>query len=377
VSKSITISFLPTPIAEKVLLLDWSNNSALRLLLTGGDKLHQYPSASHPFQLVNNYGPTENTVVTTSGTVPVREQADVVPAIGRPIANIQVYVLDRYLQPVPIGIAGELYIGGDGLARGYLNRPELTTERFIPNPFSNKSEARLYKTGDLVRYQPDGNIEFLGRLDEQVKIRGYRIELGEIESVLSQHPAVLQTVVTTREDVPGEKRLVAYLALNTEYEQLKVESGKVEGSKELNVEGFPSKTQPSNLQPVTQMQLHDEQVLQWQMLYNETYNQPAADTDPTFNIVGWNSSYTGQPIPAEQMREWVNNQVTQIWREQPRRVLEIGCGTGLLLFRIAPHCTKYWGTDFSQASLDFIQQQVGAQHVVPPTPGDATPEDGD
>jgi amino acid adenylation domain-containing protein len=365
VSKSITISFLPTPIAEKVLLLDWSNNSALRLLLTGGDKLHQYPSASHPFQLVNNYGPTENTVVTTSGTVPVREQADVVPAIGRPIANIQVYVLDRYLQPVPIGIAGELYIGGDGLARGYLNRPELTTERFIPNPFSNKSEARLYKTGDLVRYQPDGNIEFLGRLDEQVKIRGYRIELGEIESVLSQHPAVLQTVVTTREDVPGEKRLVAYLALNTEYEQLKVESGKVEGSKELNVEGFPSKTQPSNLQPVTQMQLHDEQVLQWQMLYNETYNQPAADTDPTFNIVGWNSSYTSQPIPAEQMREWVNNQVTQIWREQPRRVLEIGCGTGLLLFRIAPHCTKYWGTDFSQASLDFIQQQVGAQHVVP------------
>jgi SAM-dependent methyltransferase len=113
------------------------------------------------------------------------------------------------------------------------------------------------------------------------------------------------------------------------------------------------------------MQLHDEQVLQWQMLYNETYNQPAADTDPTFNIVGWNSSYTSQPIPAEQMREWVNNQVTQIWREQPRRVLEIGCGTGLLLFRIAPHCTKYWGTDFSQASLDFIQQQVGAQHVVP------------
>jgi non-ribosomal peptide synthetase component F len=131
VSKSITISFLPTPLAEKLLLLDWSNNSALRLLLTGGDKLHQYASASHPFQLVNNYGPTENTVVTTSGTVPVREQADLAPAIGRPIANIQVYVLDRYLQPVPIGVAGELYIGGDGLARGYLNRPELTTERFI------------------------------------------------------------------------------------------------------------------------------------------------------------------------------------------------------------------------------------------------------
>jgi amino acid adenylation domain-containing protein len=392
VSKAITISFLPTPIAEKVLLLDWSNNSALRILLTGGDKLNQYPSASPAFQVVNNYGPTENTVVTTSGYIPVTEQSEVAPAIGRPIANTQVYVLDKYLQPVPIGVAGELYIGGDGLARGYLNRPDLTAERFISNPFEDfgfsiadfglevvgrstnpvKSEVvfnnpkskiqnpklrkRLYKTGDLVRYRPDGNIEFLGRLDDQVKIRGYRIELGEIESVLSQHPAVLQTVVMTREDVLTEKRLVAYVVLNVEDEQLNVER--------LKIEGFPSKTQPTNLQPSTQMQLQDEQVLQWQILYNETYNQFAADTDPTFNIVGWNSSYTNQPIPGEQMREWVNNQVAQILALQPKRVLEIGCGTGLLLFRIAPHCTKYWGTDFSQTSLDYIRQHVGAPHVV-------------
>jgi amino acid adenylation domain-containing protein len=332
VSKSITISFLPTPLAEKVLLLDWSKNTALRLLLTGGDKLHQYPSASHPFQIVNNYGPTENTVVTISGHVAAKEQSKVAPAIGRPIANIQVYVLDKYLQPVPLGVAGELYIAGAGLARGYLNRPELTAEQFIPNPFSNNPEARLYKTGDLVRYRLDGNLEFLGRLDEQVKIRGYRIELGEIESVLSQHPAVLQTVVITREDVPGEKRLVAYVTLNA---------------------------QESDIQePMQETQLQDEQVLQWQILYNETYNQPAADSDPTFNIVGWNSSYTDQPIPVEQMREWVNNQVSQILALQPKRVLEIGCGTGLLLFRIAPHCTKYWGTDFSQTSLDYIQQQL-------------------
>jgi amino acid adenylation domain-containing protein len=358
VEKAITISFLPTPLAEKVLLLDWPNDAALRLLLIGGDKLHQYPSASHPFQVVNNYGPTENTVVATSGTVPVRNQVGaygdtpVAPAIGRPIANTQVYILDKYLQPVPIGIAGELYISSDGLARGYLNRPDLTAERFIFNPFSNNPEARLYKTGDLVCYCSDGNIEFLGRLDDQVKIRGFRIELGEIESVLSQHPAVLQTTVMIREDVPGEKRLVVYVVLNTGYEQLKVE-------------GFPSKIQPANLQPATQMQLQDEQVLQWQMLYNETYNQPAADRDRTFNIVGWNSSYTNQPIPAEQMREWVNNQVTQILALQPKEVLEIGCGTGLLLFRIAPHCTKYWGTDFSQASLDYITQHIGEQHVAP------------
>ncbi|MDP8964820.1 MAG: amino acid adenylation domain-containing protein, partial [Cyanobacteriota bacterium] len=338
VSKAITISFLPTPLAEKVLLSDWSNTLALRLLLTGGDKLNQYPLASHPFQVVNNYGPTENTVVTTSGYVPVREQADVAPAIGRPIANTQVYVLDGNLQPVPIGVPGELYIGGDGLARGYLNRPDLTAERFISNPFSNKPEARLYKTGDLVRYQPDGTIEFLGRLDDQVKIRGYRIELGEIESVLSQHPAVLQTVVMTREDAL-EKRLVAYVALNAENS------------------GIPEQMQ--------ERQLQDEQVLQWQMLYNETYNQPTADSDPTFNIVGWNSSYTNEPIPIEQMRQWVNNQVAQILALQPKRVLEIGCGTGLLLFRIAPHCTKYCGTDFSQASLDYIRQQIEASDVVP------------
>ncbi|HEY9741969.1 MAG TPA: amino acid adenylation domain-containing protein [Coleofasciculaceae cyanobacterium] len=336
-SKAITISFLPTPIAEKVLSLDWSNNVALRLLLTGGDKLHQYPLTSHPFQVVNNYGPTENTVVTTSSYVPIREQADVAPAIGCPIANTQVYVLDRYLQPVPIGVAGELYIGGDGLARGYLNRPDLTAQQFISNPFSDKSEARLYKTGDLVRYRPDGNIEFLGRLDEQVKIRGYRIELGEIESVLSQHPAVLQTVVMTREDVLAEKRLVAYVALNAD----------------------DNCTQ----EQMQERQLQDEQVLQWQMLYNETYNQPAADSDPTFNIVGWNSSYTGQPIPTLQMSEWLNNQVAQILALQPSRVLEIGCGTGLLLFRIAPQCTKYWGTDFSLLSLNYIRQQLAQQEL--------------
>lgn len=209
-SKAITISFLPTPMSQKVLSLNWPVNAALRTLLTGGDQLHQYPLSSHPFEVVNNYGPTENTVVTTSASVPIRQQADLPPAIGRLIANTQVYVLDSLLQPVPIGVTGELYISGESLARGYLHRPDLTAEHFIHNPFTPES-GRLYRTGDLVRYQADGNIEFLGRIDNQVKIRGFRIELSEIEAILTQHPQVRDAVVIARVDKPGVKSLAAYI----------------------------------------------------------------------------------------------------------------------------------------------------------------------
>jgi acyl-CoA synthetase (AMP-forming)/AMP-acid ligase II/acyl carrier protein len=217
-AKKITISFLPTPIAEQLLLLEWTEiNVSLRTLLTGGDKLNQYPSNFIPFQVVNNYGPTENTVVTTSGVVISGEKNNSLsPAIGRPIFNTQIYILDSNLQPVPVGILGEIHISGAGLARGYLNRPELTEEKFIPNPFSNYSDSRLYKTGDLARYLPDGNIEYLGRIDNQVKIRGFRIELGEIETVLSQYSAVKTAIVMAREDETEQKRLVAYVVSQAE-----------------------------------------------------------------------------------------------------------------------------------------------------------------
>ena len=166
----------------------------------------------------NHYGPTEATVGALTFAIG-REQSDnassTVP-IGRPLPNVHVYVLDRHGQPLPIGIPGELHIGGSGLTRGYLNRPELTTEKFIPNPFSNEPGARLYKTGDLARYLPDGNIEFLGRADHQVKIRGFRVELGEIEAVLGQHPDVRDVTVLAREDIPGRQRLVAYIVANKE-----------------------------------------------------------------------------------------------------------------------------------------------------------------
>ena len=339
ISKEITVSFIPTVFVEKFVSLNWQQNICLRLVLTGGDKLNQCSVPSLPFKIVNNYGPTENTVVTTSGEIPVKEKPDTLPTIGRPIANTQVYVLDQNLKPVSVGVPGELYISGKGLARGYLNRPDLTAEKFIPNPFKsltdntskslNSKLERLYKTGDLVRYLAGGNLEFLGRIDDQIKLRGYRIELGEIEALLSQHPAVRQAVVIPRE---VESRLVAYVVLNFESNAL-----------------VPS-TQP--------IQLQDEHVSQWQMLYDETYNQPAANIDETFNIVGWNSSYNNQPITDEQMREWVNNQVAQILAFQPNKVLEIGCGTGLLLFRIAPQCTEYYATDFSLPSLNYIRQQL-------------------
>ncbi len=209
ISKKITISFLPTPLAQELLSLEWpTENLALRTILTGGDKLHQYPSNLIPFQVVNNYGPTENTVVTTSGLVVAKEQNQISPTIGRAIANTQVYILDSNLQPVPVGVPGELHIAGVGLATGYLNRPELTQEKFITNPFGS---GRLYKTGDLARYLPDGNIEYLGRIDNQVKIRGFRIELGEIEAALGQHSDVQMCCVITREETPGNKRLIAYV----------------------------------------------------------------------------------------------------------------------------------------------------------------------
>ncbi len=214
VHNSINISFLPTVLAESIMTLEWPAPTSLRFLLTGADTLHHFPPSSLPFALINNYGPTEATVVATSGRVfPLADSnntAGVLP-IGRPIDNAQIYILNEEMQPVPIGETGELYIGGAGVARGYLNRPELTKERFIQHPFSSDPNARLYKTGDLSRYLPDGQIVFMGRSDYQIKIRGFRIEPDEIIAVLNEHQAVQTSVVVAREDRADEKQLVAYI----------------------------------------------------------------------------------------------------------------------------------------------------------------------
>jgi amino acid adenylation domain-containing protein/non-ribosomal peptide synthase protein (TIGR01720 family) len=211
ISQKITICFLPTPLVESIITLDWPSHCSLKFLLTGGDKLNCFPSVSIPFTLVNNYGPTENTVVTTSIKLTADLITEKAPPIGKPISNNQIYILDQYQQPVPIGIPGELHIGGLGLARGYLNRQDLNKSKFIANCFNNDPDSRLYKTGDLVRYLPDGNIEFIGRIDDQVKIRGFRIELGEIEAVINNHNQVKEAVVIVREDDFSTKRLYAYI----------------------------------------------------------------------------------------------------------------------------------------------------------------------
>jgi len=209
----ITISFVPTPLAEDLLRVKWPPNTALRIMLTGGDTLHHYPPPSLPFVLVNNYGPAECTVVATSGAVPHERNDGTLPAIGRPIVNHQVYLLDEQLLPVPPGTVGEIYIAGAGLARGYRNRPDLTARKFISDPFSAKPGSRLYKTGDLARLLPDGQISFLCRVDEQIKVRGFRIEPNEIVCALNQHPVVHESLVLARDDSTGVKRLVAYLVL--------------------------------------------------------------------------------------------------------------------------------------------------------------------
>src|SRR6185369_13881550 len=258
-----------------------SASLALRLVIFGGEAL-ELQSLAPWFErhgdeqplLVNMYGITETTVHVTYR--PIRK-IDLETAggsvIGERIPDLQTYVLDERQQPVPIGVAGELYVGGGGLARGYLQRPGLTAERFVPHPWG-EAGARLYRTGDRGRYLANGELEYLGRVDRQVKVRGFRIELGEIEAALAEHEAVQEAVVVEREDTPGDKHLVAYVVANTAA-VFTAEDDDVESS--------------------------SEHVSSWEGIFDETYRQGEDASDPSFNIIGWNSSYTGQPIPATEM----------------------------------------------------------------------------
>jgi amino acid adenylation domain-containing protein len=218
-------------LAEVASVAEWESTS-LREVITTAEQLKVTPALRSFFDrlsiaiLDNEYGPTETHVVTAHRLPANSKEWPLLPPIGKPIANDQVYVLDDNYTPLPIGVPGDLYLAGVGLARGYLNRPDLTAERFLPNPFSARSGERMYRTGDLARWLPDGNLEFLGRLDHQVKIRGFRIELGEIEAALQEHAGVRQAVVIAREDETGEKRLAAYVVPERESEESTNGSGK-------------------------------------------------------------------------------------------------------------------------------------------------------
>jgi amino acid adenylation domain-containing protein len=207
-AERITIGFVPTPLAERMLALAWPARTPLRALLTGADTLHRYPSASLPFALVNNYGPAECTVVTTSGVVASRADASL-PPIGRAIDNVDVLILDAARRPVPPGAAGELYIGGAGLARGYRHHPELTADRFVPHP--DVAGARLYRTGDRARLLPDGMLAFLGRQEDELTIRGRRVDLDEITAALGSHPGVAAAAVIAAEGADDARELIAYV----------------------------------------------------------------------------------------------------------------------------------------------------------------------
>lgn len=295
--------------------------SSLKRLLLGGEALpSELADALAPAvrgEITNMYGPTETTIWSTTSRVFPGEAI----TIGRPIANTSIRILDSRGKLCPIGVPGELCIGGAGVARGYLDRPDLTAERFITDPYDRNGV--IYRTGDLARYADNGNIEFLGRLDLQVKVNGYRIELGEIETVLGRHPEVRQNVVMARSD-DGEPRLVAYVI-------------------------------PSRSSSTANDSGH---VAQWQRLWDTTYRQTEIGTDRRFNISGWNDSYTGAPIPAEAMSEWLDEVERNILALSPKRVLEIGCGTGMVLYRVMPHVEHYSAIDVSQHALDIIAQEL-------------------
>ena len=219
VENRVTICFVPTAIAESLIEVSWPQNTALRTLLTGADTLHRFPKPGLPFQLVNNYGPTECTVVATSGVVsPDADASTFLPTIGYPIAKTQVHFLSKDLKPVAHGESGEIFIAGPSLARGYRNRPDLTAECFIANTDPQFGNERLYRTGDLGRLLPSGEIAFLGRVDDQIKILGHRIEPNQIVRVLENHPGIDTAAVIARDDAGSSKKLVAYVVRKRGFE---------------------------------------------------------------------------------------------------------------------------------------------------------------
>ena len=336
-----------TPSTWRMLVASgWQGNSKIRLL-SGGEATTQDLAAQlleRCSELWNVYGPTETTIWSMVHRIMPGETP--IP-LGKAIRQTQVYLMEALpngeLYPCMPNQAGEICIGGAGVARGYLNRPKLNREKFVTDFNSREIGAKLYRTGDLGQELPDGRIQFLGRMDRQVKIRGHRVELGEVEAALLQHDQIHNAAVIATPDPSGSQQLVGYL---------------VAQSKPSANSGLSSDSGAASEQSDAITTNGEEIVDQWKTLWDDAYSSSAPETDPTFDFSGYGDSYTGALLSAEVVEEWTERTVERILDLKPQRVLEVGCGKGLLLFRIAPHCDRYIGVDVTPAAITHLEQHL-------------------
>lgn len=316
-----------TPSTAKLLAVsNWPGKSDLSLMLSGEPLSDSLAAALHEkCKVYNLYGLTETTVYTTY--VRVDEQP---VSIGRPIGNTKIYIADKFQKLVPIGVPGEIYVESDGLLHEYLRDPELTAKKIIKNPFSHTNRAQVFRTGDFAKWLENGNIEYLHRKDNQLKIRGHMIEPKEVEAALEAFPefTINQAIVKAAGPTRDNSRIVAYIQVKNDHS-------------------------------LHSLDLSSQYVENRQSLFEAVFEQ-AADiesslADPQFNIFGWNSSYTGKPLAAGEMHEWVESTVDCIKDLKPKSILEVGSGTGLLMFKLAPLTDFYHATDFSEKSVKYLQ----------------------
>lgn len=333
----ITSSFIPSALLSS--FIDKYDGNYLETLFPAGENFNLNSNINLlklKYCVVNSYGVTEATVCSTQYKIMIEQMHNNV--IGAPILNTRCYVLDKNLNLLPANAVGELYLSGVSIARGYINLPELNKKAFIPNPFQTDIERKfgyystLYKTGDLVRILPDGNLEFMGRDDFQIKILGHRIECREIEQVINSYPGIKQSTVIahsqkhTNNNLTADKSLVAYYVKDVS----------------LNI------TDQNNY------------IAAWEGLYNSNYQSLDIKTYKE-NIMGWKSSYTGQDIPKHEMLEWRDNILSRIRQLQPHKVLEVGSGSGLLMFNLIDLCEYYYATDFSDEAVNYLNKIIETQ----------------
>ena len=334
ISQEISVLFLTTALFNSIVDYNIESLKNIKKILFGGELVSQkHVNAAYSLlgnkKIVHVYGPTESTVFTSFHEVSKTYSTSI--PIGKPLDNTSLYILDENQKLVPLGINGELYISGDGLAREYLNQPELTGEKFIKNPFKDDPNSRLYKTGDLVKYLPDGSIEFIRRIDNQVKVRGFRVELSEIELNLLNHENVeIGIARVLKNNSTKTNEIAAYIKFNTNR--------------------------------VDKDSINEKRVEDWVSLYDNIYSK--IEDKKTNEFIGWNSSFTGLPIGKIEMSEWLKSTIDLIKQFNPYTILEIGSGTGLILFEMTKHFNKYYGLDNSKESINYLNKIIDSEKAL-------------